>query len=227
MGIAYVNGSGGGDLALSASSFTLTAFSVTTGNCIVVAVAGGDATAGDRAVSSITDTAGNSYSRLGNQYDNTTYTSRIEIWAAFNITGNASNVITVTFGGTCSLGLGCAAQLSGVATSSAHDTGYAPAGNADASDPYTTTAATTAAENEWVIGCFLSTGEDNTFGGSSPTVVRQTFENTMCLATRPTTSTGSYSAAVTFGGTETIMCLARAIKEYVAPTNKRRVFLFY
>lgn len=213
MPIAYVNGTSNSDVDTPATTLALPALSVTTGNCIVLVIVGRDATAGDRAVSSISDTAGNSYSRLGAQYDNATYTARAEIWAAFNITGNASNVITVTYGGTCNERYVCAAQLSGVATSSAHDTGYAPAGNTDAATPYTTTAATTAAANEWVIGCFFSVVEDNVFTGESPAVVRQSVANLLALTTKATTTAGSYSTGVTFGTATTMMCLARAVKE--------------
>jgi hypothetical protein len=222
MAIAYVNGN---NASASGTTIVFPATGATSGNCIVVAVAANDATAANRTVSSISDTAGNSYAILGSSYTNGN--NRLEIWAAFNITGNASNIVTVTFGGTPTDAFGCFAQLSGVATSSAHDTGYAPAGNSDASTPYTTTDATTASDNEWVIGCFFSTGEDNTFAGSSPTVLRQSSLNTQALTTRPTTTAGSYSTAVTFGVGTTMLCLARAIKEYVAPTSIRRVFLFY
>lgn len=223
MAIAYVNGSNGSHT--SGTTITLSALSATTGNCIVISTAATHGTAANRSVSSISDTAGNTYASLGTTY--TSGTSRIELWAAFNITGNASNVVTVTFGGTPTDAWACRAQFSGVATTSANDTGFAPAGNSDATTPYTSTAATTAADNEWVIGSFFSAGEDNTFGNSGSSVVRQTSVDQHALVTLATTSAGSYSVACTFGVETTMMILARAIKVAVAATSVTSVYLFY
>jgi len=74
------------------TSLAAAAFSATAGQHIFVAVALQATTA---SVSSITDTAGNSYARQSAATNGTSV--RVELWAATNITGNASNVVTVNF----------------------------------------------------------------------------------------------------------------------------------
>jgi len=86
MAIAYVNSASGGS-RLSLTSISTNAFSVTTGNLIVVGVRND----GGGAVTGVSDTAGNTYTQI----------SAIVPYSLFyakNITGNASNVITASFG---------------------------------------------------------------------------------------------------------------------------------
>ena len=74
------------------TSLAAAAFSATAGQHLLVAVALATTTA---SVSTITDTAGNTYARQSTITNGTSVV--VELWAATGITGNASNVVTVTF----------------------------------------------------------------------------------------------------------------------------------
>lgn len=87
---------------------TVTAtINATTGNTLAVGIGTYFTTA---VVQSVTDTAGNTYEK---KHERKT-TGSVEIWVATNITGNASNVITVTFTGSVgSRRTMCVVQFSG------------------------------------------------------------------------------------------------------------------
>ncbi len=112
MAIAFVTAATGA-LGLNVTTVTAGAFAATAGNCIVVGIACNS----PQTVSSVTDTAGNTYSQL------TAYTAGgwgdEEIWAAFNVAANASNTVTVTFSASTTAAICGAAQYSGVATTKA------------------------------------------------------------------------------------------------------------
>ena len=90
MAITRVNtkekASGGG----GASTLTTPTFSATTGNLIVVGIR---TAASGESISSVSDTAGNTYTSIDS---NTTQDPHMRIYYAKNITGNASNAVTVT-----------------------------------------------------------------------------------------------------------------------------------
>lgn len=92
MAIAFVQRMApNGATAAPASSVVTTAASTTTGNLLVVGI-GRSQLAN---VSSVVDTAGNTWIQAIN---NSAYTTnRTDIWYAYNITGNAANIVTVTF----------------------------------------------------------------------------------------------------------------------------------
>lgn len=75
-----------------ASSIALPATSLTTGNFIVVATRW---LPNSSTITSITDTAGNTYVKAIGRTATSSGT-RVEMWYAYNVTGNASNVVTIT-----------------------------------------------------------------------------------------------------------------------------------
>jgi hypothetical protein len=214
MAIAYISGIANQDDSGSRFTSIATAgLSVSGGNSIVVSVHAGDC---NGSVTGITDTAGNTYNRLGDEWSNDeglTYTSKYSIWIAVNITGNASNVITAAFASAVYPRI-CAMQLSGVDNSSPHDTGFNPAGVADDStDPYTAGSGNTAIAGEWIVGHF---GAENggPFTDSSPSVVRVNTAGSWsdsCLASNLISSAGSGSVSAS-GATGPVNCYSKAIK---------------
>ena len=90
--ITLVNSSSGGTSG-SVTTQATAALSTTTGNLLVIAVAWSSTAA---TISGITDTAGNTYSKCTGTYSAANSVAD-EIWYAKNITGNASNVVTVTW----------------------------------------------------------------------------------------------------------------------------------
>lgn len=113
MAIAFVN-AGYANPGSTASALTQTQ-NVTTGNALVVFV--GWNTSGVT-VTSVTDTAGNTYTPLTQQASSTLAFG--QAFYALNVTGNASNRVTVNFSGSTFCRVYCL-QYSGVATTSAFD----------------------------------------------------------------------------------------------------------
>lgn len=79
----------GATTSLAATAVT-TAIATTTGDVLLCGIEGQSNT-----ISSVTDTAGNTY--LAAVSDYVFSNNRLSIWYAYNITGNASNVTTVTY----------------------------------------------------------------------------------------------------------------------------------
>lgn len=143
MAIAYVNSTSVG-LTGSATGFNFTATSLTAGNLIVVLVRANTST--NPFVSSITDTAGNTYTRISNLSGGG---DTSELWYAKNTSGNGSNVVTVTFNGTYATWSGSTAQYSGCDTSSPLDATASATAN---STSVTSSSFTTAQADEVIVG---------------------------------------------------------------------------
>ena len=105
MAIAATAG-GSGSTTVAATSKALSAFSVTTGRKVVVAVALDDTT---KSVTSITDTAGNTYVSVG-AINGTGV--RTEIWRSTTTASNGTNVVTINVSGACNIA-GAAEEYSG------------------------------------------------------------------------------------------------------------------
>ncbi len=104
--MAFVNQTTGNDEG-AGTTVASSAFVATAGNTIAVAAG---TYFSDAVVSTVTDTAGNTYAK---KHERKTQGS-VEIWVATNVTGHATNVVTVTF--TASVGSRrslCLAQFSG------------------------------------------------------------------------------------------------------------------
>src|SRR6266542_2195120 len=81
-----------GASAETGATVSTSAFVATAGNLIAVAVSTYEDTS---AVSNVTDTAGNSYTRV--RGDTHPYAGSQEVWVAYNSAGHASNVVVATF----------------------------------------------------------------------------------------------------------------------------------
>ncbi len=107
--IAFVQASSGGSQA-SSTTRTTGAVATTKGNINAVGVRIGGGCATETAV--VTDTAGNTYYEIGRA--TTFQTDCVRGFLAFDIVANASNVVTVTFGGAQTFSYITALEFSGV-----------------------------------------------------------------------------------------------------------------
>ena len=112
--IAYVNGSVFNGSGSNVSTMATAALNVTTGNLIVVTVS---MNVSNDTVTSVNDTAGNTYHQATGCYIGGNGGS--DIWYAYNVTGNASNVVTVVIGSAGNYGAVTQLQYSGAGTTSA------------------------------------------------------------------------------------------------------------
>ena len=94
MTIEYVNGAVNFNEA-AGSTIAAPATNHTAGNLLVVFVSSKNGDGTD--VTAIADTAGNTYTRITGIVSRYAGWSEIEMWYAKNITGNANNIVTVTF----------------------------------------------------------------------------------------------------------------------------------
>jgi len=102
MAISFIQKTEQKDTGISKTSLAnATPLNTTNGNLLVIVATFWDETG---SISGITDTAGNTYTKVERkQNTETIYTT--EIWYAKNITGNANNVTTIAFGGYTGLGV--------------------------------------------------------------------------------------------------------------------------
>jgi hypothetical protein len=115
--IAHVNNDNYVTTATEGSTVAMDAKSHTTGNTIIVYVYGSDGgyQKASPTVSSITDTASNTYTKITSISEE--YNRTREMWYATNITGNASNVISVVWSSTtCGLKTALSMEFSGLGT---------------------------------------------------------------------------------------------------------------
>lgn len=131
----------------SSSALTSTAASLTGGNSLIVIATWGVDSA---TVSSVTDTAGNTFSAVAAHNDGASF---VVIWAATNVTGNGSNTVTVNLSGTVRYWAVMTLQYSGLVTSSvANMTDLTATGQATSSTTVTSsTWGPTAQANEVLI----------------------------------------------------------------------------
>jgi len=201
--IAFVNATSGGDNSgASKSSIACTAASHTTGNLIVV---GCYYTGSAGSISSITDTAGNTYVKIAaSSVTFTGYTG--EIWYAVNVTGNASNVVTTHYSPSITFPRVVVHQYSGCATSSPFDqtaTGHTASGTSVTSGNMVTTQA-----NE-VIVAFMSASNSCTWTAGASFTKRGSIVQTDTQGEdRIVSATGTYTASATEVGNKELWITA-------------------
>lgn len=165
---AYVN-SAPVITAVNATTTPFTATSLTTGNLITVHVRWST----DFQLSSITDTASNTYTAVAPR-QTISGTNYNQLWYAFNVTGNASNVVTLTFAGAVTNIYGVTAQYSGLATvSPLNSTTSAVATNTIVTSPSFSTGQT-AALIVTAVGVTNGNGSSLTPSGTSGTYTSRT-----------------------------------------------------
>lgn len=143
-----------------------TALNTTTGNLLVACVTHWDDV---DAVVSIADTAGNTYVKADSIQAGGNYNS--EIWYAKNITGNANNITTATFGaGTSNYPAICVSEYSGAdPTAPLDDTATATTSGATTHSSGNMTAST---DDAVIIGSFCSSAVENFTKGTGFTDIR-------------------------------------------------------
>ncbi|MBX4199967.1 hypothetical protein KW790_00690 [Candidatus Parcubacteria bacterium] len=169
--IAYVNTSSF-YIDVANTVFNFPALSVTTGNTLVVYVRNGT----DNTTPTITDTAGNTFTEVTGAVATRAVDDQSRMWVATNVTGNAADVVHVTFGGTVNFIGGQVRQYSGVVSSSPSDAAFGTSGgpaNTGTSPSFTTTQA-----DEVVVACVTTvTPTENysvgTIGGVAATNLAQ------------------------------------------------------
>ncbi|HRZ77489.1 MAG TPA: hypothetical protein P5248_08995 [Bacteroidales bacterium] len=156
---------GGGATSWFSSSQALSAHKT---NIVIVRSYDVIGTRGD--VASITDTAGNTYVRLGPvNTDPVSDAGRNEMWAAFDTIEHASNVIEVHFSVAVSHGRAIIAQYDGIG---AYDGGYG-FNLSDGGTTHSSASITTAADGALLVSAaFTYTGPTSTYGSVAPAVVQ-------------------------------------------------------
>lgn len=157
MAIAYVSGTNGEDITGSGvtSLATSSTMNVASGNLLVAFIKHSSGVS----ISSVTDGGSNSFTDSGISGVNSAVGQAVSVWYKQNATANATATITANFGSTSYPAIGVV-QFSGVATSSAYDTGAT--GFADASGSVTSGSFTPAQTNSVAI----AGAQENTNGGT-------------------------------------------------------------
>lgn len=188
MAIALVNTTSGTNDA-SAGSLGATAASHTAGNLIVVGVAWSNTVN----VSSVTDTAGNSYTSTGQKADHIS-SDFVEVFYAKNITGNASNVVTANFSANATFRRVMVHQYSGCDTTAPFTTGEGSTGVGTGTAVATSSWSTATADE--VIVAFTSGNNTATYtAGASFTRQLSSIGTDSASEDRIVASTGSYTAS--------------------------------
>lgn len=186
MAIAFVQADGMG-AGLNRGGNVTTAMSTTTGNFLVALVTQN----GFHVVTSVTDTAGNTYAQAFTKQQ-ATFNEQMDLWYAMNITGNASNV--TTFNG-ASTPVNCEVQeWSGIALTSALDqTGTA---TTSGGTPSVTASGATTVANELIVGVIETVIDTvNSAGSGYSNFSADPYSNISTgIESKIVSSTGTYSA---------------------------------
>jgi hypothetical protein len=205
--MAYINSSIGSNDG-SDSSLSSAALSVTAGNTIIVIM---HRWGGSGLPNGVTDTAGNIYAKCGS--DMSSGSDLVAYYIAHNITGHSANVVQATWDASVTYRRVIQLQYSGLHATAAHDTGYDPSPVTDNTSPLTTTSATTAVNNETIVGCFVDQDDINaTFSSSSPSVYRISAGNDSGIADNVIATAGSGSVSIAVDQSHSYVCYAKAFK---------------
>ncbi len=193
MAIAFVKSTTSTPDADQSTSVAAPAQNHASGNLIVVAVYGADPEGASPTVSSVSDTAGNTYYRASYQRG-ANYC--LEIWYAFNITGNANNVVTVNYSTSVYYRIVQPHEYSGVMTSGdPFDVQNVGVGTGTA---MATAAATTNYANELIFAAF-NINQVPTFTAGSGFTLRQNASVQQTEDDTDSGNTGAYNASMTSG----------------------------
>ena len=210
MAITFVSLAGStGSGATAVTTRASGAFSATSGNAILVFTS--NYTSGRPAVSGVTDTAGNSYAYCGSGGGDAYHI--IEVWLALNVTGHASNVVTVTFVSEAEFALMSCAQYSGITTSGALDDISGVTITPNVTTVHTTSAVTASTASTAQVGFFVPWDKFSITGAAAPYTYRGLYADA-AVVDRIVSATGDYSiSATTDYGTEANQaCIAVALK---------------
>lgn len=208
----------GSDTTIAASAFVCT-----TGNAIVVGVSNYNT---GQTVSSIADTAGNTYVRLGN-VESPDSSGRMEMWLATNITGHAANVVTVTFDAGTTFRTIAAAEFTQIATASPLDQSTTVNISGTGTTHTTDATGTTVQADELIIAFYITWLTAQVYSGTGGnTIFAQHDTGYNALAGRVVSATGAYDVSLTTGvGTQAAMMvrtLKAAASNSVVPVVQRQ-----
>lgn len=160
--IAYVTSPTPGSTEVEATTIATSAWSLGAQRLVVVCVRWGNDGTPNATVSTVADTAGNTYadSGAGRRAISGSTVGFLQMFYAYNSTANASNVITVTFSETVDRRSVMAAEYSGVKTS-ADPNDVGAIGSASNATSVTSGSFTPSEANEVAVACV---GTDSTGG---------------------------------------------------------------
>jgi hypothetical protein len=182
-----------------ATTSALPGFVATAGNAIIVVVSSYTA-GGGIPVSSISDTAGNTYTACGTPVG-IDANHMMEVWCAKNITGNASNVVTITHDGSAVYRKTAVLHYSGLATDTLYDATSTFSTSSSGTTHTTSSVSTSIAGNLLINFFILAGGSAGTVTGSGDTTVREGSIQSVGNGVADLTAgaAGSYSSTVTTG----------------------------
>src|SRR5262249_38599480 len=162
-------------------------WSLTGGNAVYVGVVWTN----NVSVSSVSDTAGNTYTSTGVRADSGT-TDHTEIWYAENVTGNAANVVTAHFSGSATFRRIIVHEVSGSASSGSFTAGQG--GTAvSITSPSTTSNWTTSNANAYLFAVNGASSNLATSAGNGFTKVVSQVGTDASSFEQIVSATGSYS----------------------------------
>lgn len=199
----FVN-STSGISAGAGTTVALTAFNCVAGNTIAVGI--GTYATGS-VVSTVTDTAGNTYTKAAESKVRTSN----EVWVATDITGHATNVITVTFSASVSTTRRAIAhQYSGRATTNVVDgTGV---GNGTGVTSCTTGSFSPAAAGGAVFAYLVTQGADSAQVAGANYVLRLTEVADSCSEDRVDAPSGAQTCSISWTGSSSADLVAVNLK---------------
>lgn len=154
---------------------------------VMVAILNGSS----QTVSSVTDTAGNTYTSRGAQSNGTS--ARIEVWASDNITGNAANKVTVNMSAAANIAVSVVYVTGQVA---AHGISVVGVGNTGSVSPGSAIVVTTGNSTLCLMACAV--GAANAQAASGDSLVQQ--------KTGTGVGVGTFSANVATPQSKTLSC---------------------
>lgn len=216
MAIVRVNSQTGGPS--SGATVATSAFSVTGGNFVVVAVSW----EGSGTLTSVTDSKGNTYALRTERRQPAA--DAVQLAHAENVTGDAALVITANFSGTIDFSSIRAIQYSGMATSSAFDVEAGGNGNSAAAS---SGSVSTNQADALLINAAVNFGGGITFSPTSPWVTEVTESSNCAVDERIVAATSSYSAAQTLSGSSDWAIAFAAFKAAAAASGDTQEWRFY
>jgi hypothetical protein len=175
----------------------------TTGNTIVVAC--GNETAGPVHITGIADTATNTYTLINHTHNGN---DSAELWFATNITGNADNIVTVTWAANASYASCVIYQFSGLLTA-AVDTSAISTGTGTTPNAAVTTGSAVAL---LVSGAYTANSASSSSAGSGYTMPAEARRTYSAAEYQITTATGTYNGDFTGFGSGAWACVQGSLK---------------
>jgi hypothetical protein len=189
----YVNSTSNND-SVSSTTIAAAAQNHIGGNAIVVLT--NNYTSPQRIITNITDTAGNIYNACGSVV-HLDSSNTLEIWAAFNIQGNAANVVTVTFDAAADFRAIGVAQFSGWKTAGAYHASSTGTITAASGTTHTSSEVSTSAPTD-VVGLFTAWDIAFTLShGVNTALLTQVVGGDFGLGGRDGVQAGSYALSMT------------------------------